>query len=234
MTDTIRAAGDAPARCLVTGPHTVFEGRFQRLSLVGPVLPNLVFTDPPGLDDDASFGEVAAYFTDFFEHLEHKVAAACALFLVPRDRKGHPFQKSVIVAYCAQSFGWQVFRQFTWINNAQGFHRARYASQPIWALRRGNMPARENTELRYKDVIYARDLHASGGMVMAIPDDVVVPCLELFQREGSFALDPFAGSGSVMKAAQHLGMTSLSVEVDPVRAHELAGMAFAWGGVLTA
>jgi len=200
------------------GDHTVHYGPMQEAPIHSV---NLFFFDSPGMSPDVSFGEARQFFIETFQAIERMRHWDSVLFLVARDGKGHPFQKSVVSAYVAQEMGWNVFRQFTWLSTAGDFHRSRYAAQGVWAMRKGNVPAIESSPYRYKDIIRAKEDMSSTGMVQALPADLIVPLLQLFAVPRMTVCDPFAGSGSVMDAAEILNLKSVSIEIDLSRAQAL-------------
>lgn len=173
--------------------------------------------DPPGVPEDAEFSDVEDYLTRVADWCdEHRNPDGCAVIIVPRDRKGHSFQKSVLAAYAFQMRRWEVVRQYTWLTGDTDFHRARYAAQPIWVLRKGNKPMNSEAELRYKDVVRYKDEFASGGMEMSLPYMLVMDLVALVQPRGTKALvcDPFAGSGVLMAVAFARGLRSVSIDID--------------------
>jgi len=219
MDGTIRSAsawsGKSTAR--ECGDHTVIHGPMHSAPLRDV---QLFFTDPPGLSPDTSFAETRDFFIETFEAMERMRHRNCALFLLSRDGKGHPFQKSIVSAYVAQEMGWHVFRQFTWLASERDYHCRRYAAQAAWAFHKGNIMANNDSPFRYKDVIRADDDFKANahGMVQALPLTLIVPLLQLYAKPRMLVCDPFAGSGTVMDAAALLNLRSASIEIDRDRA----------------
>lgn len=228
MSDTIRAGStETPLRYDINN-HTIFFGDMMatvpRLSERNSV--DLLFLDTPGVDPDCSVSEYRQWFSTRLGYLTQDwLRHDCGMILVPRDRKGHPWQKSVISAYVANMMGWETFRQFIVMGTEGDFHRARYCYQPVWAMRRGNMPvaSAETSPARFKDVLRIKDT-APDSMVWGFPDRLVDVMLQLFKGVKT-VMDPFAGTGAVLKGAQRIGMRSISCEIDTQRAAEIVSIA---------
>ena len=61
-----------------------------------------------------------------------------------------------------------------------------------------------------------------------MPVELFAQLIDLFATPGDVVLDPFAGSGPAMRAAQTLGLSSISVELDYDRAKALVAAAKEW------
>ena len=51
--------------------------------------------------------------------------------------------------------------------------------------------------------------------IAAFPDELPYRIIKLFSYKGETVLDPFAGSGTTMKVAKHLGRNSIGIEIKP-------------------
>lgn len=203
------------------GNHAIVHSAFED----APVLKkaDLAIFDTPALDSDCSVEEYSTWISGIFSHLDSYITDDAGLILFPRDRKGHPFLKSVVTAAAAQNHRWEIFRQYIWIRGGD-YHRARYSFCPIFAFRRGKRSTISTSPVRYKDIIRVPNLPTGNESVVGeIPLEVLEPLILLFARETSVVLDPFAGSGSTGKACQRLGFQSISIELDPGRIEKIRG-----------
>lgn len=214
----------------VFGTHEVLEGSFDDLRFFPGKKSSIdmfVF-DPPGLDDDASPSEVSSFMRDIIIMMDEFGKENCVVIMPFRDRKGSKFLKSTICASTMAGYGapsgWSLFRQFIWMTGQTDFHRSRSAFAPVFVWRRGEMPS-VRSPLRYTDVFRYKDSNDSGA-VWSLPVPMLIDLIELFRGQKQLLVcDPFAGSGSVMRAADTLGLSSLSIELHKERAAALSQLA---------
>jgi len=209
--------------------HRVFEGPFSYYRTFGVGVDIFVF-DTPSVDADCTLDEYDRWLDEQYEHIEGLRAKDAVLILLPTDRKGHPWSKSVATASSAMSHGWQLFRHFVWLKQEADFHRSQYAFQDVWTFRKGSRATNGDAEARYKDVVRILMPHDADSHVGALPSIVIEYFLALWAKAGDLVMDPFAGRGSVMEAAHTLGLGSISCELDPERAEHLRQMSRALEG----
>lgn len=218
-------------RSLTTSPkvsgsrHVVIEGAFRDVTLdLLPAKPDIFFFDTPSVDVDCDVSEYAAWLSEQFTVIERLRKRDAILYLVPTDRKGNPWSKSVSTAHVAELFDWQLFRHYIWLKQEADYHRAQYAFQDVWVYRKGARGASGDADARYKDVIRIVAGRDGDSHVGTIPVDLVEYFLPLFSRADDIVMDPFAGRGSVMQACHSLGLRSVSVELWPERAQYLSAL----------
>lgn len=201
------------------GNHTIIHSAFEDAPVLAQA--DVALFDTPAVDDNCTLDEYVNWTAEIFCLLDKHLTRNAGLILIPRDRKGHPFLKSVATAFVAQSHGWEIFRQYIWVRGGD-FHRAHYPFCPIFALRREGRPTVRTSPIRYKDIL--RVPNVSGyreSVVGEIPVDVAEQMISLFALPPDVVLDPFAGSGSTAEACHRLGLRSISIELDQTRAREI-------------
>jgi len=178
--------------------------------------------DTPAVPEDSARAGYLSWLGTVFSKIELLRQENCALILLCHDRKGHSFLKSVVTADLAQSWGWLPFRQFVWLRQEADFHRSRYAYLTIQTFRKGNMPARSESDLRYKDIIRLPGV-VTPGLVGELPVPLLKSLIGLFAAPGSdkLVIDPFAGTGSTAAACLELNLPCISVELLPERAQAI-------------
>lgn len=101
----------------------------------------------------------------------------------------------------------------------------RYEHESAYLLAKGNVTPPEKPIPDVLDMPYSGNkLHPTQKPVAAL-----LPLVEAFCPVGGLVLDPFAGSGSSLVAAQHLGRDWLGMELDPEHA-ATATRRLAWHG----
>jgi len=202
--------------------HIVFCAAFEDLEPIAP-LADLVFLVPPAVPIDCSQHEYREWIEFQLGNLQQHCAPSCGLILCAQERKGHPYSKAVITAVVAQELGWELFRIFTWQRQEAPYNRSNYAALPVYAMRRGSKPAQRNSPIRFRDIVYVKDMFgAHEELVDPVPPEVPETFLSLFAVPSDTALDPFAGTGSTALACEILGLKSVSVELNPERARKIA------------
>jgi hypothetical protein len=211
------------------GNHTLYSGSFEQYGrlLEAEKTVDIFLFDPPGLDANSTPYEVSSFMKDVASMIDRAGKPDCVVIMPFRDRKGHPFLKSTICMSTMMGLGWQLFRQIIWMTGEADFHRSRSAYAPIAIFRRGDKPSHSHSPIKYKDVIRQRDTNDSGA-VWALPVPLVKELIQLFANFGDVVCDPFAGSGSVMKACNELGLKSVSVELDKKRFEDLTDLAMSF------
>lgn len=195
------------------GCHQVIHGAIEDVRLTSEI--DIAITDPPAIDETWVCQQYEEWFNDKVMSVVNRACKPDAVFiLIPRDRKGGAWLKSIATASVIQRRGWDLFRQFVWLRQEADFSRARYAYGLIFAFRRGNRSTNPSSPLRYRDIIRLRDTPKEG-LVGEFPTEIVRLMLSLFLKPSDVVLDPFAGTGSVAAVCQELGVRSISVELDP-------------------
>lgn len=226
-TTSLQSVHTGPSTYHVGGKHVVFEGAFDSLPSDGRYFQkvDVFFFDTPSTDPNTSHQDYFNWLMMQFVAMEKHRAPNVGLFLVPTEQKGSPWSKSAATVDIAFDYGWQLFRHFVWLKQDADFHRSQYAFQDVWALRKGNMPAQADSDVRYKDVVRIVSPIDKDSHIGMLNPKMVEHFLPLFARPGTTVMDPFAGRGSVMRACQALDLKSVSVELFPERARELRALA---------
>ena len=217
-------------------------GSYRRL--IGEQRAAMVFTDPPynipiaghvsGLgrvkhqDFAMAVGEMSSeHFTGFLvKFLENSAASSSdgALIYVFMDRR-HLLELQL----AARSAGLDIVDLCIWDKMSGGmgsFYRSQH--EPVFVFRAGQAPHRNNVELgrhgRYRTNVWQyRGLSSFGrgrGEMLALhptvkPVVLIVDAIKDCTRRGDIVLDPFAGSGSTIIAAQKAGRIGYGIELDP-------------------
>jgi site-specific DNA-methyltransferase (adenine-specific) len=85
-----------------------------------------------------------------------------------------------------------------------------YRHELAYLLVKGNPPAPLQPPPDVIDWTYTRNrLHPTQK-----PTSILMPLIRSFTKQGDMVLDPFAGSGSTLIAARHLGRDYLGIELD--------------------
>jgi DNA modification methylase len=213
------------------GLHRVIEGAFS--SLLGPSFPtappnhfaDILFFDTPSVEPDETVEGYSTWLHSQFYALDRWCKPDAVLYLCPTDRKGHPWSKSAVTVNVAFAHGWKLFRHMIWQKQEADWSRSEYAFQDVWVLRRGNRPVRDDSPIRYKDVVKIVQRRDDDSHIGKLSPEMIRDMLTLFIRGDDLVMDPFAGRGSVMEACQELGLRSISVELHPERAHYLRDLA---------
>lgn len=223
LNPTIRLQKQVAGPMTIVGDrHKVIEGAFNLFPRRRvPIEVDIFVFDTPSVDTDCTADEYVEWLTVQFQAIERWRAHDSVLIVLPTDRKGHSWSKSALTASTASAFYWQLFRHFIWLKQEADFDRSQYAFQDVWTFRKGNRPANGGVEIRYKDILRFIAHRDSDSHVGSFPPSVLVSFIELFARPGDTVMDPFAGRGPVMEAAELLSLSSISVELDPERAEYL-------------
>jgi len=200
---------------LLTGDHTVVHGCFESIPVVMPV--DVFFFDTPSVDSKWSSAEYLEWTRRIFSYLEMHRQHNCTLVLVSTDRKGASWSKSALTVSVAFEFGWALHRELVWQHGHSDFHRAHLPFRICYVLKKGNRQSRPF----YKDVIRVAKDSASEGHLSALPVAFVQFLLKHYVAKTDIVMDPFAGSGSVMRACRSLNIQSISVEADGELANEI-------------
>lgn len=196
----------------------VIHGAFKDVEISEKV-DGFIF-DTPGVSDETSYKQYRGWMLLILRQIEILRSENAVLILLPRDRKGGTFLKSLVTADLAQAFGWEIFRHYFW-DKGPDFHRARYPHQSIYVFRKGDMPTRSGSPIRYKDIIRMPDLKdPQEGTLAELPVEIPRLLLSLFDLE--VVVDPFAGSGSTAEACDLLRIARCySIELNQERSHSI-------------
>lgn len=182
---------------------------------------DILFFDPPGVDPKWTQDT----YRDWFKFrampaIDSFAKKDAVLILVPRDRKGGEWLKSIASVSVVLDWGWKLFRQVMWKRQDADYNRSRYAFGNIFFFRRGNRPVNDDSSIRYKDIVYVKDVPKEG-MGGELPVELVKMCLSLFAKRGDVVMDPFAGTGAIAVGASQLELENISVEIDEENYHNI-------------
>lgn len=206
-----------------TGRHKVVHGDAFLTELREKA--DLIVTDDMGFDTE-KLDEVEDVFNRLGRLYYQETKPDAGLIIIPRERKGSGYFKHAVAAAAMQRAGWVAFRNYLWQWTEGDFHRASYCYTNIYVFRKGTMATRQEAEYRYKDIIRVpRPATAENKIsaVMEVPITVIENYIKLFKLpDNALLFDPFAGTGTLMKAADNLGYRSTSVELHRGRFDTLA------------
>ena len=200
--------------------QTVFSGKFESFANVAKKgqVDGWIF-DTPTIDDKMSPEEFFAWTSQLFMTIENLTARDAALILLPTNRRGGTFFKSSLVETTASLSRWDACREIIW-DQESDYLRSKYPFRKITIFRRGNKPMRPSP-LRYVDIIRGRPPKNNNEHDYApIPEEILSDVMKLF--DFNLICSPFAGTGSVAKAALMNGVSCISCELDHTAAHSLA------------
>jgi site-specific DNA-methyltransferase (adenine-specific) len=216
------------------GPHRLLCGDatdaadYERL--LGSERPRLLWTDPPygvayegktekrlRIEGDAQDG-LEALLWDAFRCADQTLAPGAALYVAHPAGAG-----SLTFQSCFLSQGWQLRQTLVWVKDALVLGRSdyHYRHEPILY---GFKPAKGrlgrggrgwyggNSEQSVLEIPRPR---ASREHPTMKPPELVAVGVRNSSRRGEPVLDPFAGSGSTLVAAEALGRAARLIELDP-------------------
>lgn len=203
--------GNEPSSCLECGPPILEIRRGHALDLIESLeyTPDLIVTDPP-----YAFGGSGT---------EHAISATVATVLresAKRLKKGRWMLVMCAASYRSQAYMVESVRGIvepvriaTWCKpkartkvDTEGW---KWASVSVIAFRKGKAePLRDSNTL---DHITAEPFMA--GRRAELPADVADWMVAPYAVPGGFMLDPFAGSGALLRAANESGMRALGFEL---------------------
>ena len=193
---------------------------------------DLVWTDPPyGVayvgktsdslkirnDDDGAAELVRAAFEGALDAVSPSAPFYCAS---PAGRAALAFWQAIVAA------GWRIHQELVWVKDVfvLGHSDYHYAHEPIlygYAPGAGR-PGRGKHEgstwfgdnARSSVLPFDRPKRSTEHPTMKTVD-LIAHCLANSCRPGGTVLDPFAGSGSTIIAAEQMGLGTLAMEIDP-------------------
>lgn len=200
--------------------QTVFSGKFESFADTAKKgqIDGWIF-DTPTIDDKMPVEEFFAWTSQLFMTIETLTARDAALILLPTNRRGGTFFKSSLVETVASLFRWNACREIIW-DQESDYLRSKYPFRKITVFRRGDKPMRPSP-LRYVDIIRGRPPRDNNEHDYApIPEEILSNVMKLF--DFNLLCNPFAGTGSVAKAALMNGTPCISCELDHAAALTLA------------
>lgn len=205
-----------------------------------PVPADVVITDPPyGVDSRGNMlGQIASNYHEKGTHTrgyaDHRPEKFRDLLLPAFDGMFRSVPKGAsLIAFCgnrtfhemtsiAVETGWQMMDILVF-RRTSGFAKSRTTLVPrheiaMWMRRPGG--TREVNPNRNITNVFdlPRDPKADTDHDTPKPQAWMRRLVEVFSQEGETILDPFAGSGSTLIAAEAMGRNSIGFECDPERA----------------
>lgn len=204
-----------------------------------PASADVVITDPPyGIDSRGEMiGQIASNYHDKGTHTrgyaDHKPALFRELLLPAFDGMIRSVPKGAsMIAFCgnrtfhemagiAAETGWQMMDIIVF-RRTSGFAKSKTTLMPrhelaMW-MRRPGGTRQVNPDRNIPNVFdLPRDPTPDTTHDTPKPQAWMRKLVEVFSEEGETILDPFAGSGSTLIAAEALGRDSIGFEKDPER-----------------
>ncbi len=212
------------SKILLDGEHRVWWGSYADVEPPEKKA-GFIVTDPPPIPQETGVGAYWIQTSEMFGRLERWADRETILVLIPRDAKGMHFAKSTVLATCACSHEWELYRQYCWFRADADYHRAHSAWSPVYCFRKAgsSVSGDRKAPLFYRDVVRVKDtVWSQGGSEIApFPQELLTAFFGLFRFQTGYAFDPYAGSGAVALAAQAFGIPSVSVEIDYQRAQQI-------------
>jgi DNA modification methylase len=220
------------------GPHLLVCGDATDVTSYNATLlpePRLLWTDPPygvaykggakpriPLVGDERDGETFALLVDSFKAAEKVLEPGSPYYLMkPAGRPGIAFELAVLEA------GWAYHQSLVWVKQSivPGYSDYHFRHEDIlygWMPGEGSGPQRMRKEHSHwygghaagSVLEYPRPITSPEHPTMK-PVDLVRACISNSSQKGDVVLDPFAGSGTTMIAADLDGRVAWLVEKDP-------------------
>lgn len=222
------------------GNHRVMCGdatnALDMKKLCGTTLVDLTLTDPPYnvniglkgesyenkqdstrfknrklLNDNLSDSEFLKFLTDAFKNMHEYSKQGAAIYVFHADSEGYNFRKAF------KDSGYDLKQTLIWLKNSLVLGRQDYQwiHEPIlygWKSGASHVwygDRKQTTVLKYD-----RPLKSAEHPTMK-PIELCGYLIKNSSKEGDIILDPFGGSGSSLIAAEQLGRTCYTMELDP-------------------
>lgn len=196
--------------------HVVLNSAFELADLPQHKIQHAI-VDYPAVHDEMGPVELVAWFRASFAALDRALAKDASLILVHRNRKGQRYAKATFANYCAAQGGWRLWRDLCWLKTDADFNRSAPAFTLISAFVRGSMASRDDSPIRYKDILkHKQDKTPPSEWVGVepMPKSLYTSLLTLFVKQDDIVLDPYAGSGTCAQACVAAQIRSVSVELN--------------------